>query len=73
MSELYIGTVKSIVKDRGFMFLSPPSPGQKDIFAHISAFEKAGLRPPQQVGEQYEYRIEQTARGPQAIDLRPVM
>jgi cold shock protein len=62
------GTVK-FVSDRGFLFLIPDH-GGKDIFGHISDFERAGLRVPLQ-GERYEYEMEMTPKGPKAVNLVP--
>jgi cold shock CspA family protein len=38
----------------------------------MSEFERAGLRKPV-VGERFEYEIQMTAKGPQAINIAPVM
>jgi cold shock protein len=72
VSEVFIGKVKAVVKGRGFCFLSPPEQGQKDIFCHFRQFEAAGLRAPEK-GEEYEYQIEQTSKGPQAFNIKPVL
>jgi cold shock protein len=68
-----IGTIKTVT-DRGFCFIRPDvNDGRsKDIFAHMSEFEKAGLRKPE-VGERFEYEIQMTPKGPQAINIAPVM
>ena len=36
------GTIKKVVADRGFGFITPDQ-GGKDVFVHISAVERAGL------------------------------
>jgi len=38
-----IGTVKWFNNDKGFGFIQPEN-GAKDVFVHISAVERAGLR-----------------------------
>lgn len=38
-----VGTVKFFDANRGFGFISPEQ-GGKDVFVHISAVERAGLR-----------------------------
>jgi CspA family cold shock protein len=38
-----IGTVKWFNSDKGFGFIQPEN-GAKDVFVHISAVERAGLR-----------------------------
>ena len=38
------GTVKWFNPDKGYGFIQPASGGGKDVFVHISAVEKAGLR-----------------------------
>jgi cold shock protein len=68
----YIGTVKAVVADRGFFFLSAPDGSRKDIFCHFSEFEKAGLRVPER-GESYQFEIQMTEKGPQAINLAAVL
>ena len=70
MSEVYNGTVK-FVSERGFLFLVPDGSGP-DIFAHVSDFERASLRKPEQ-GERFEFEIQMTPKGPKAVNPVPVM
>jgi cold shock CspA family protein len=72
VSEFHIGVIKGIVEGRGFCFLSAPKAGDRDVFCHYSEFKKAGLAEPEK-GEAYEYQIQVTEKGPQAIHIRPVM
>lgn len=39
-----IGTVKWFNPDKGFGFIQPEGGNGKDVFVHISAVERAGLR-----------------------------
>jgi cold shock protein len=57
------GTVKWFNATKGFGFIQP-SDGGKDVFVHISAVEKAGLRGLKE-GQAIEYEI-LTERGKQA-------
>jgi cold shock protein len=68
-----IGTVKA-VNERGFCFLRPDHDnfGKKDIFCHMSEFERAGLRPPQ-VGQRYEFEVQMSPKGPQAVNVEAVL
>jgi cold shock protein len=57
------GTVKWFNATKGFGFIQP-SDGGKDVFVHISAVEKAGLRSLKE-GQPIEYEV-LTERGKQA-------
>ncbi len=58
-----IGTVKWFNPDKGFGFIAPDD-GGKDVFVHISAVEKAGLRNLRE-GQKLSFEIF-TERGKQA-------
>ena len=57
------GTVKFFNTQKGFGFITP-SDGSKDVFVHISAVEKAGMRSLNE-GQKISFEIV-TERGKQA-------
>ena len=57
------GTVKFFNTQKGFGFIEP-SDGSKDVFVHISAVERAGLRTLME-GQKVNYEVV-TERGKQA-------
>jgi CspA family cold shock protein len=57
------GTVKFFNTQKGFGFIQPDD-GSKDVFVHISAVEKAGMRSLNE-GQKISYEIV-TERGKQA-------
>ena len=58
------GTVKFFNTQKGFGFIEP-SDGSKDVFVHISAVERAGMRTLME-GQKVSYNIV-TERGKQAV------
>ena len=64
------GTVKWFNSTKGFGFIQPESGGE-DVFVHISAVERAGLRDLQE-GQTVSYEIERDSRSGKssAINLR---
>lgn len=65
-----IGTVKWFNPDKGFGFIQPQD-GGKDVFVHISAVERAGMRTLNE-GQKVSFEIV-TDRGKQAAgDLKAV-
>jgi len=60
-----IGTVKWFNAQKGFGFIQPED-GGKDVFVHISAVERAGLRALIE-GQKIRYEVV-TERGKQAAD-----
>ena len=54
------GTVKWFNAQKGYGFIQPED-GGKDVFVHISAVERAGLRDLQE-GQKVSYEIEQDRR-----------
>jgi cold shock protein len=64
------GTVKFFNATKGFGFVAPDD-GSKDVFVHISAVEKAGMRSLNE-GQKVSYEIV-TERGKQAAgNLQPM-
>ena len=55
------GTVKWFNPTKGYGFISPDT-GGKDIFVHISAVQKAGMRTLNE-GQKLAFEIEQQANG----------
>jgi CspA family cold shock protein len=63
------GTVKWFNATKGYGFIQPED-GSKDVFVHISAVEKAGLRSLVE-GQKLAYAIEQGREGKSsAVDLK---
>lgn len=57
------GTVKWFSQDKGYGFISPDN-GGKDVFVHVTAVEKAGLRGLKE-GQRVSFDVE-TQRGKEA-------
>jgi CspA family cold shock protein len=65
-----VGTVKFFNTQKGYGFIQPED-GSKDVFVHITAVERAGLRSLVE-GQRVSYEIV-TERGKQAAgNLQPV-
>lgn len=64
------GTVKFFNATKGFGFITPDGVA-KDVFVHISAIEKSGLRTLVD-GQKVEFDIEpdRMGKGPKAVNLR---
>ena len=63
-----VGTVKWFNATKGYGFIMPQD-GGKDVFVHISAVERAGLRSLNE-GQTVEYEIESNRGKESAINLR---
>jgi CspA family cold shock protein len=69
-NSMAIGTVKFFNTQKGYGFIQPDD-GSKDVFVHITAVERAGLRSLVE-GQKVSYEIV-TERGKQAAgNLQPV-
>lgn len=61
------GTVKFFNMDKGFGFIRPDD-GTKDVFVHISAVERSGLRGLQE-GQKVNFELQPDKKGPKAVNL----
>lgn len=66
MSERITGTVKWFNSEKGYGFIARE--GGADVFVHYSAIEGSGFRNLQE-GEQVEFTVEQSPKGPQAANV----
>jgi cold shock protein len=64
------GTVKWFSDDKGFGFVTPDEPG-KDLFVHHSAIAGEGFKTLAE-GAKVSYESQSDAKGPRAIDVRPI-
>ncbi len=62
------GTVKWFNPTKGFGFVVPDQ-GGKDVFVHISAVEKAGLKTLNE-GQKVEYELQENRGKEAAVNLR---
>ncbi|ESQ87144.1 cold-shock protein [Asticcacaulis sp. AC460] len=62
------GTVKWFNPTKGFGFIEPEA-GGGDVFVHISAVERAGLRSLNE-GQKIEYQVAQDRGKASAVDLK---
>lgn len=58
------GTVKFFNDTKGFGFIAPAD-GSKDVFVHVS-----GLEDDIQEGDKVSFEVEETKKGPAAINVR---
>ena len=68
-TEMATGTVKWFNPMKGYGFIQPSGGGGKDVFVHISAVERAGLRSLNE-GQTIEYEIESNRGKESATNLR---
>jgi len=65
-----VGTVKWFSVHRGFGFIRPES--GEDVFVHVSAIQSDGDRSLDE-GQTVEFDIAPGQKGPQAVNVRPVV
>lgn len=64
------GTVKWFNATKGFGFIQPED-GGKDVFVHISAVERAGLRGLNE-GQKVAFELREERGKTAAVDLKPL-
>jgi len=65
----YTGIVKWFSAVKGYGFIQPDQDGfSKDIFVHFSAIQTDGFRTLEE-GQLVEFDVEDSAKGPQAINV----
>ena len=64
------GTVKWFNPNKGYGFIAPED-GQKDVFVHISAVEKANINSLNE-GQKLEYELAENNGKTTAVDLKIV-
>ena len=64
------GTVKWFNTTKGFGFIQPED-GGKDVFVHISAVERAGLRGLNE-GQRVAFELKEERGKTAAVDLKPL-
>jgi CspA family cold shock protein len=64
------GTVKWFNTTKGFGFIQPDD-GGKDVFVHISAVERAGLRGLNE-GQKVAFELREERGKTAAVDLKPL-
>ena len=61
------GTVKFFNSTKGFGFIKPED-GSRDVFVHISAVERSGLKTLLE-GQKVRFEVQPDKKGPKAINL----
>lgn len=66
--ERHTGIVKWFSPGKGYGFITPDTPGKGDVFVHYSALEGMGFRTLEE-NQRVEFSIEDTPKGPQAVNV----
>ncbi len=69
-TKRYRGTVKWFSSAKGYGFIQWPE-GPKDVFVHYSAVQMNGYKVLDE-GQPVEFSVEDSTKGPQAIEVVPV-
>ncbi len=62
-----VGTVKWFNEKKGYGFITPEN-GESDVFVHFTDLEGSGFKTLNE-GEQVEFEIAQSDRGPKAVNV----
>jgi CspA family cold shock protein len=62
------GKVKWFSRVKGYGFITPDQPGTEDVFVHYANIEGSGFRNLNE-GEQVEFTVEDSPKGPQATHV----
>jgi len=64
------GTIKRIVRDKGFGFIVPDDGGD-EVFFHRSQMPPRVYFEDLREGEEVEFQVRKGEKGPQALNLKP--
>ncbi|MBI4517902.1 MAG: cold shock domain-containing protein [Deltaproteobacteria bacterium] len=64
------GTIKKIVRDKGFGFITPDD-NSDDVFFHRSRMAPKVIFEDLREGEEVEFQLKPGEKGPQAFNLKP--
>ena len=68
VSQVATGTIKKVVADRGFGFITAED--GKDYFFHRNGLQLSLDFDRLQGGEQVEFEVQQSPKGPRAVNVR---
>ena len=63
------GTIKKIVRDKGFGFIVPDD-GSDDVFFHRSRLAPKAVFEDLREGDEVEFQVTKGEKGPQALNLK---
>ena len=64
------GTIKRLVKDKGFGFIVPDN-GGAEVFVHRSRLAPKVYFDDLREGDEVEFQVRDGEKGPQALNLKP--